>query len=343
MAALYGLKALCLIKSQSLGSSRSSDDVVAGLQAAISTPRLACFALVTSAGYIIITVLEHTQRPISRQIPWFNQGEQKIKALCFDPQGNYLAIVTKIGSLHLIPVLELLSPRLNSQAIPLLQEQDITSHPSSKQLLNANSMVWWRQEDGSHVVLVGTVGQVLFVDVATGAIRSKAALSRGPVTRLHLVRNLGVSSTGSTDATLHCIALHNDKCTALLLSRTYVDDMRQRMVDTVFDTDQRQEFAAQATGWKGVKQLDTQYRYSSARERVLVANNDGLVVHTGLTLDDVGYQCSLPNHSNAIAMSHHVTAVGAMQKEGTSKKPKVTLLLSTTAAQVMKYSCHRAT
>ncbi|KAK0180736.1 hypothetical protein PV327_003090 [Microctonus hyperodae] len=109
--------------------------------------------------------------PIIKRIPWYQTQSRKISALCFDPTGSWLLIVTIEGSIYILPI----SPIVNQHHVsdPKWLINDLTpistiNHQSSYS--RPSAVTWWQGiTQNSHVGIIGTEeGEIIFINLQNG-------------------------------------------------------------------------------------------------------------------------------------------------------------------------------
>ncbi|XP_015916558.2 uncharacterized protein [Parasteatoda tepidariorum] len=122
-------------------------------------------ALVCSNGYILFRyVCNKWDSPLMRQLCWFNNPGKVIKALCFDPSGLWLLIVTQDASLYILPAFSFFNPDTKISANWKVDNLTEIKLPGKR--ASFTSVQWWQTHAGEHIAIIGSeLGEISFVNL----------------------------------------------------------------------------------------------------------------------------------------------------------------------------------
>nr|CAH7724512.1 unnamed protein product [Callosobruchus chinensis] len=146
-------------------------------------------ALVTSEGDVVLHYTYGELTPVVRQIPWFNDAQKKIQAICFDPSATWLLAVSADCSLYIIPALSIVDKKQKVDCKWTLN--DVTHFPKSCQVLDAKptSIMWWQTFDCNQNALVGFEnGNIVLISLTDGRCLGSCSIAE-PVKLLCLCQD----------------------------------------------------------------------------------------------------------------------------------------------------------
>lgn len=82
-----------------------------------------------------------------------------------DPAAEWLLLATVAGSLHLLPLLALLSPTARLENPRLAPTHDITSAPPSRLLASSTALAFWQTFSGQQLALVAAAAGIAVVSL----------------------------------------------------------------------------------------------------------------------------------------------------------------------------------
>ncbi|CAH1985984.1 unnamed protein product [Acanthoscelides obtectus] len=126
-------------------------------------------ALVTSGGDLVLHYAYGELTPVLRRIPWLNDSQKTIQAICFDPSATWLLAVCIDSSLYIIPALSIVDKKQKVDCKWSLN--DTTYFPKHPQVPDAKptSIIWWQTFDCNQNALVGFEnGNIVLISLTDG-------------------------------------------------------------------------------------------------------------------------------------------------------------------------------
>ncbi|EDQ92845.1 uncharacterized protein MONBRDRAFT_30797 [Monosiga brevicollis MX1] len=176
------------------GTDPSNNNVIRA-HAAISTPKIACFAYATSE-FLYLCVKPAAQTAATRQIPWFNEEGMTILHLALNSSGEYVVAITKNSSLVIVPVAPLLAPLVHAGPAVGLPRQpfrwphglslppfsfpgdDVKCLAPDKTLNGSSCLAVWEPVPGFHAyAIVGGASNLHFVHLESRQVFSVRTFS----------------------------------------------------------------------------------------------------------------------------------------------------------------------
>lgn len=137
------------------------------LSAFLETTEKTILALFCDNGYLLFHYTNNTaSKPVIRQLQWYGHRGKLIKAMCFDPNGNWLLLATADSTLYIFPIFSFMDHTVKIN--PLWKTDDLTEIKLSGQRAMPTSIKWWETLQGQHVAIIGNEhGEISFINMKT--------------------------------------------------------------------------------------------------------------------------------------------------------------------------------